>query len=350
MNKGALIALVAAGPVVGIALIVVVVFTVIVGGGSEDDTADCGSLSGSAVTVSSGTLPASVGPYSGAQLTNAAQILTIGAQRGLDQHAQETALIAAMTESTLQNLTGGDRDSVGLFQMRPSQGWGTVAQIEDTSYAINLFYTRLVAVPGWESKDADTDAQAVEVSAFPDRYATHEADAIQIMNALSGVTVSTVSDTKSGQTCGTGASGSRSVQLASGTTVTGPHAAQIDTVIAYAEAQLGDEYVLGGAGPSVWDCSGLTMKAYAAAGIDIDDVHSATVQWQNGVKSGHMHPLSQVQPGDLIFWGGDDAYHVAISLGGNQMIAATKPGDVVKIETIWGTPNAEVWRPVDALG
>ncbi|AMM22904.1 hypothetical protein AX769_22495 (plasmid) [Frondihabitans sp. PAMC 28766] len=348
--KGGSIALTVLAPVVAIVMVVVLVFTVIIGGGSQPDaSADC-AATGAAVTVASGTLPATVGPYSGAQLTNAAAILTIGQQRGLDQHAQQTALIAAMTESSLTNLTGGDRDSVGLFQMRPSQGWGTPTQINNISYAIGLFYTHLVAVPGWETKTSGNAAQAVEGSAFPDRYATHLPEAVQLMNALSGVTVKTVSDTTTGPTCTDGATATAASALIPGEQApTGPHAAVVARVIAFAKAQLGDAYVLGGAGPTVWDCSGLTKEAYASVGINIDDGHSATTQWRNGVARGQMHPLSQVQPGDLIFWGGNNAWHVGISVGGNQMVAATRPGSMVKTETVWGTPNSQVWRPVDGL-
>lgn len=232
--------------------------------------------------------------------------------------------------------------------MRPSQGWGTQAQVTDPTYAINLFYTRLQAVPGWQNLTPGEGAQAVERSAFPDRYQTHLPQAMQLINALSGTTVTAVSATDKGLTCGLVAGGS--VELAVGEQpAVGPHAAQIAQVIAFAKAQLGKDYVLGGAGPSVWDCSGLTMKAYASIGISIDTVHSSTVQWRNGIARGQMHPLSQVQPGDLIFWGGDDAWHMGISLGGDMMIAAPTEGDVVKIQKVWGTPNGQVWRPTDGL-
>lgn len=358
-GKGSMIALVALAPILGVVLIVVVLFTIITGAGDDDAAAaTCGAadtVSGTAVSVQSGDLPATVGAYSGDQVKNAAAIISIGQQRGLDQHAQQTALMAAMTESTLNNLSGGDRDSAGLFQMRPSQGWGTQAQVTDISYAINLFYERLVKVPGWDTMAPGQAAQAVEGSAFPDAYATKAAAAVEMMNALSGVTVSTVSQTTEGASCTAGAAADASAggtndALAAGEQpATGPHAAQINQVIGFAKQQLGKDYVLGGAGPNVWDCSGLTKVAYAQIGISIDAGHSATTQWRNGVASGHMHPLSQAQPGDLIFWGGNDAWHVGISLGGDMMIAAPKPGDVVKIQKVWGTPNNQVWRPVDGL-
>lgn len=358
-GKGSMIAIVALAPIIGVVVVVVVLFTIITGAGDDDAAAAtcgaAGTVSGTAVSVQEGNLPAKVGPYSGDQVKNAAAIISIGKQRGLTQHAQQTALMAAMTESTLNNLPGGDRDSAGLFQMRPSMGWGTLAQVTDISYAINLFYERLVKVPGWDTKTPGEAAQAVEGSAFPDAYATKSAYAVEMLNALSGVTVSTVSQTNEGATCtagaaaGASAGGTNNALAAGEQPATGPHAAQINQVIGFAKQQLGEAYVLGGAGPNVWDCSGLTKVAYAGIGINIDAGHSATTQWRNGVARGQMHPLSEVQPGDLIFWGGNDAWHVGISLGGDMMIAAPKVGDVVKIQKVWGTPNNQVWRPVDGL-
>ncbi|RII94860.1 C40 family peptidase [Clavibacter californiensis] len=349
MSKGGLIALVVAAPVVGLAAVVVVVFTVIIGGSRDSASAAACGADGPAVAVQTGQLPDRIGAYSGEQIQNAASILSIGRQRGLDRHAQQVALIAAMTESNLRDLDGGDRDSAGLFQMRPSQGWGTHDQIMDPQYAIGLFYDRLTAVPGWEAKAPGEAAQAVERSAFPDRYATHLPEAAQVMDGLSGADVARVSTTDQGLACspsGTSASGGLAAEER---WPTGPHAEQVAHVIAFAKQQLGKSYRLGSTGPDSWDCSGLTKVAYAGIGIDIDDGHSATTQWSNGVARGQMHPLSEVQPGDLIFWGGDDAWHVGISLGGDLMIAAPKVGDVVKVQKVWGQPNGQVWRPVDGL-
>ncbi|ALD14453.1 hypothetical protein AES38_14795 (plasmid) [Clavibacter capsici] len=342
--------MVVAAPVIGLAALVVVVFTIVIDGGNDRASASACAAIGPAVAVQTGQLPDRIGAYSGEQLQNAASILSIGRQRGLDRHAQQIALIAAMTESGLRDLDGGDRDSAGLFQMRPSQRWGTHDQITDPQYAIGLFYDRLTAVPGWEAKAPGEAAQAVERSAFPDRYATHLPEATELMDGLSGADVAHVSSTDQGLACSRGR-GLASGELATGEhPPTGPHAEQVAQVIAFAKQQLGKPYRLGGAGPDSWDCSGLTKVAYAGIGIDIDGGHSATTQWRNGVARGQMHPLSEAQPGDLIFWGGDGAWHVGISLGGDVMIAAPKVGDVVKVQKVWGQPNGQVWRPVDGLG
>jgi hypothetical protein len=82
-----------------------------------------------------------------------------------------------MQESGLRNLDFGDRDSLGLFQQRPSQGWGTPAQILDPTYAATKFYQKLIAVPGWRQLPLTVAAQRVQVSAYPDAYAKWEPDA-----------------------------------------------------------------------------------------------------------------------------------------------------------------------------
>lgn len=121
--------------------------------------------------------------------------------------------------------------------------------------------------------------------------------------------------------------------------VTGPqpNAAAVATAIAFARAQLGEPYVFGGAGPDGWDCSGLTMMAYAAAGIAIGG-HGATAQYNRASTRGLLVPWAQVQPGDLIFYstGGSTSaskYHVTIYIGNGQMIEAPYPGVPVRITT-----------------
>ncbi|MFV2010934.1 MULTISPECIES: hypothetical protein [unclassified Micromonospora] len=104
------------------------------------------------------------------QMANAATIAAIGVQRGLPPRAVVVALATGFQESKLRNLTGGDRDSVGLFQQRPSQGWGTVEQIRDTRFATNAFYAGLERVRGWQDMRVTDAAQAVQRSAFPEAY------------------------------------------------------------------------------------------------------------------------------------------------------------------------------------
>jgi len=93
-----------------------------------------------------------------------------------------------MQESKLINVDHGDRDSLGLFQQRPSQGWGTAEQILRPVYSTSAFYRALVRVPGWRTMSITEAAQAVQRSAFPNAYAAHEEDAIALASALRGLT------------------------------------------------------------------------------------------------------------------------------------------------------------------
>jgi cell wall-associated NlpC family hydrolase len=114
-----------------------------------------------------------------------------------------------------------------------------------------------------------------------------------------------------------------------------PSASAVATAIGFAEAQLGDAYALGGSGPDVWDCSGLTKAAYAAAGIYIG-THSATNQYNTMSAQGNLVSLANAQVGDLLFWGvPGNYYHVAIYLGGGQILEAPNPTAPVRVHSIW---------------
>jgi peptidoglycan DL-endopeptidase CwlO len=108
---------------------------------------------------------------------------------------------------------------------------------------------------------------------------------------------------------------------------------KVAKILAFAYAQLNKPYRFGGAGSRVFDCSGLVMRAAAAAGISL--AHSAAAQQ----RSGHRVSLSQLQPGDLVFWG-NPAYHVGIYVGGGKILDAPHTGTVVQIQAIWGRPSS----------
>lgn len=120
------------------------------------------------------------------QAENASLIAAVAARRGLPARAVTIAIATAYQESDLENLDGGDRDSLGLFQQRPSQGWGTEKQIMDPYYSSNAFYDALEQVDGYEDMEITDAAQLVQRSAFPEAYADHEADGRAIASALSG--------------------------------------------------------------------------------------------------------------------------------------------------------------------
>ena len=120
------------------------------------------------------------------QAQNASIIAAVASTKKLPDHAVTVALAAALQESGLRNLPYGDLDSVGLFQERPSQGWGTTEQILQPAYAAGAFYDRLARVPGWESMPVTQAAQAVEQSAAPNAYANWEGEARAMAIAFTG--------------------------------------------------------------------------------------------------------------------------------------------------------------------
>ncbi|RBY95968.1 hypothetical protein DQ237_12630 [Blastococcus sp. TF02-8] len=118
------------------------------------------------------------------QARNAATIAEVARDRGLPDRAVVIALATAQQESRLRNLDHGDRDSLGLFQQRPSQGWGSDQQVQDPVHAAGQFYDRLVTIPGWEAGRLTEMAQAVQRSGFPELYQQWEPMAQQLTAAL----------------------------------------------------------------------------------------------------------------------------------------------------------------------
>jgi hypothetical protein len=119
-----------------------------------------------------------------AQAGNVEAIAAVARDRDLHPRAIVIALATAQQESRLRNLDYGDRDSLGLFQQRPSQGWGTPAQVQDPVYAAGKFYDGLVQVPGWDTRRLTEAADAVQRSAFPEAYQKHEGLAVELVSAL----------------------------------------------------------------------------------------------------------------------------------------------------------------------
>ncbi|MCA1782828.1 MAG: hypothetical protein ABR500_00790 [Dermatophilaceae bacterium] len=126
--------------------------------------------------------------FSPEQMDNAATIVGIGLGRGLPARAGTIAIATAIQESKLRNINYGDRDSLGLFQQRPSQGWGTPEQILDPVYSTNAFFDALVTVDGYQERAVTEVAQEVQRSAFPEAYADHETEGGVIASTLAGHT------------------------------------------------------------------------------------------------------------------------------------------------------------------
>ena len=134
------------------------------------------------------TTPSPAGEYSvdPVQARYAAEIAAVAARRNLPARAVTIAIATALQESQLYNLPHGDRDSLGLFQQRPSQGWGTEEQILTPRYAIEQFFDHLVKVPNWQNGVITDVAQAVQRSGFPKAYAQWEQQARSMAQALTG--------------------------------------------------------------------------------------------------------------------------------------------------------------------
>ncbi|MFJ3232846.1 heavy metal transporter [Streptomyces sp. NPDC086787] len=126
------------------------------------------------------------------QASNAATITAVGTGRGMPQRAVAIALATALQESGLRNIEHGDRDSLGLFQQRPSMGWGTEKQIMEPTYAAGAFYKHLAKVPGYTGLPLTVAAQRVQRSGYPEAYAKHEPDATLLAAALTGQSAATL--------------------------------------------------------------------------------------------------------------------------------------------------------------
>ncbi|WP_374970239.1 hypothetical protein [Terrabacter sp. BE26] len=120
------------------------------------------------------------------QTANAALIAALSVKRNLPPRAATIALTTAFQESKIRNLRFGDRDSLGLFQQRPSQGWGTAAQILDPVHASNAFYDALTRYPGYATADITTIAQQVQKSGYPEAYRDHEGQGRVLASTLTG--------------------------------------------------------------------------------------------------------------------------------------------------------------------
>lgn len=126
------------------------------------------------------------------QAVNAATIAAVGTGRGMPDRAVTIALATALQESGLRNIRHGDRDSLGLFQQRPSQGWGTAKEIMEPTYAAGVFYEHLAKVPGYTGLPLTVAAQRVQRSGYPSAYAKHEPDAVLLSAALTGTSPATL--------------------------------------------------------------------------------------------------------------------------------------------------------------
>jgi hypothetical protein len=134
------------------------------------------------------------------QAQNASTIAAVGVKLGVSKYGIQIAEATALQESKLRDLSGGDRDSLGLFQQRPSEGWGTSSQIEDTTYSSTAFYEALTKVSDWENLPLTVAAQDVQHSAYPSAYAGHEQEAGVLADVFTGAAGAALTCTLDGPT------------------------------------------------------------------------------------------------------------------------------------------------------
>jgi cell wall-associated NlpC family hydrolase len=283
------------------------------------------------------------------QLANARIIYAVGAGLGLPGRAEVVALATAMQESGLRNLTYGTSDSLGLFQQRPSQGWGTAAQIMDPVISARSFYQRLAQVVGWESMPVTVAAQAVQRSGFPGAYAQWQPLAARLAASFGAgaggrtVTCATLDANvvPGGREGGGNATLPRHYELPSSTPLA------VARAIRFALGQLGTAYQFGGSctdshSPDMalhCDCSSLTQQAYRAAGIGLPRTTFQQVDVGTPVYS-----LGALRAGDLLFAAGSDGTpqnpgHVGMYIGDGIIVQAPMTGENVQLSTLssWGS-------------
>jgi peptidoglycan DL-endopeptidase CwlO len=281
------------------------------GGGGVATTGTCDpSVRAPAGPLAGSRAGTRIGDLSEEQRRNAATIIGVAREMGAPPRAWLVALATAMQESTLRNINYGDRDSLGLFQQRPSQGWGSPAEVTDPVYSTRIFIERLLQVGGWEDMPVTVAAQTVQRSAFPDAYAKWEGLAAELVQQLADVADPTG--------CG------RTAVLPQGAA---------GAAIEFALAEVGKPYVWGATGPNTYDCSGLMLRAFQAAGINLPRVSR-----QQFYAGGHV-PISQAQPGDLLFYATDPSdpstiHHVVLYMGNDQMVEAPYTGERVRVRAV----------------
>ena len=334
-----------------------------VGGALGGGCAGDGGTGGGAQQVGSRT-------WSAEQTANAQTITQVAVQRGLPRRAAVIAVSTAIVESTLRNVAYGDRDSLGLFQQRPSQSWGSPRDILNPVLAAGKFYDALAKIPRWPLLPPGTAAQAVQRSAFPQRYAPTEPAAADLVARYwvgpddpgppnGGTQADRELAALATRACPD--QGGAELPAGPGTAVdpsrippgfTMPADPVQRAVVSAALAQVGKPYRWGAKGPAAFDCSGLTQAAWAAAGVPIS---SGTI---NQIRDGTpVARLADVAPGDLLFVPGSLGTatvprHIGIAVGNGLVVDArsSKRGvmlssladwrhDVVAIRHIAGPPG-----------
>jgi len=335
-----LVALLLAG---GVAL---VVGLAIVGSVGQDATS-ASSITVASLVSRSCTITGPIPGLSTSEAANADAVVSAAmTASGGSTAAARIALLAALVDSGLDNTNSGGSGPFGLFQVTLDEGWGTAAQLMDPSYSTVAFVTRLLGHPDWAQLSSERAAALVQTSTSSSastptssststsssftRYTPFVAQADQVLAAV-------IANAEAPGACGQGTGALAGPVATSGLPPsyaippgTPPeHAA----VVGFALAQLGKPYVWGAAGPDAYDCSGLTMAAWAAVGVTL--VHYTGDQQDEGVAV----TAEQLIPGDLVLTPGSDspgpgiAGHVGIYLGDGLVLSALDPANGVVVQS-----------------
>ena len=290
--------------IIGVGAIVIVacfglpmlLLSAVMGGGSSG----CSIIAAPAVRPTG--QPSNTGTWDAEQVEIAATIIDVGVTKSVPRWGWVIALATAMQESGLRNLPHlGDRndhDSIGVFQQRPSQGWGTHAQLTEPAYQAGKFFDKLLTVPGWEAMPLTQAAQTVQVSAFPDAYAQWTDDALHLVEQLTSTIADCATDTFAA--------------LPDGFALPANTPPAVAAAIFWAVNQLGTPYHFGGSctdphsgdPAKQCDCSSLVQAAYRAAGITIPRVTTDQANTGKPVTSPAL-----LLPGDLILIPGSARHH-----------------------------------------
>ncbi len=295
----------------------------------------CGSGPAVAASVAVGPVP-EVSGYGADQIRNAVTIDQVRRQLGLPPRATQIAYMTAMVEGpNLLNPHSGDRDSQGMFQQRPSTGWGTPDQVTDPVLATRAFFgmaahTRnpgLSDIPAWQTRPMGEVSQAVQRSAYPERYQTRAADAADLMQRI-GTDNAATGDAAPGLITPTECIDATAVLSTAGKNGGGapftgtctvdkdlPRRNPTSCADAIAKARAMTKQSCS------WYkyCLGFTARAYgwnAGSGE-----YSAWTHWQNLDRLAYTHRGDRnPPPGALVFWKGSGAYgHIAITVGGGKI-------------------------------
>lgn len=298
---------------------------------SQGTTAACtvaASGPGAAVSI---TVPGqSIAMLSDSQVTVAKAYIAVGRARGVPDDGIVIALMMGLQESNLQMLAnrsvpeslefphdgvGSDHDSIGSAQQRPSVGWGSIAELMQPAYNAEAFYggpqgpnhgspRGLLDIQGWRQLDKGAAAQAVQGSAFPERYEKWQPEAAAILAGLGASTAP--------------AACSPDKSVVAQPVLPSDLSQLRRKILAYAQEGVGGAYVWGGTAFKAWDCSGYVQWVYGKASISLP----RTEQWTAGTPTAHP------QPGDLVVQNPDGPNHwshVGIYAGNGMMYSALNP-------------------------